>query len=112
MYLSYIMISFFLASRTRLFFVPGQLQEAFIYLLARKMTTNYRGLGLLLGVKSYEIDTIERNHQQDVEMVTFEIVKKWDAQCEESKITKYDKLKGALVEIGRTDLARIVTVGK
>ena len=93
-------------------FVPGQLEEAFIYRLAVKMTTNYRGLGILLGVESCEIDAIERNNPKDVENVTFLIMKKWLEKSTESIGTTYDKLERALSEIGRNDLAKAVTVGK
>ena len=76
------------------------------------MTTNYRGLGILLGVESYEIDAIERNNPKDVENVTFLIMKKWLEKSIESKGTTYDKLERALAEIGRNDLAKAVIDGK
>lgn len=80
--------------------------------LARQICNEYRHFGILLEVELYTIEAIKANYSDVVDRA-FEVVKAWAYSCEKpDSVTAYEKLCGALSELGRGDLVEFVRRGE
>lgn len=83
-----------------------------MFLMAKRMTTDYRHLGILLGLDSDAIDVIELDNRGSVVNITFKIIENWNRSNENHSLGEmYDILQHALSEINRNDLITVLSEG-
>jgi len=84
----------------------------FLMRLSDKVASNYRKLGIYLGIEDYTIDAIKADYTEVAER-TFKVLETWKYACKTRNSCKmYNILCNALSELGRNDLVDYVRVGK
>ncbi|XP_071805535.1 LOW QUALITY PROTEIN: uncharacterized protein [Asterias amurensis] len=84
-----------------------RIDEKLFLVLARKITKDWKELGIFLGIETAQIDTYERNYPNDLNQQVFRIVLDWSRGQPNQKAAE-DGLKKALKEIGRADVVSIL----
>ena len=80
--------------------------------LAQRISSEYRHLGIFLGLELHTIASIKANNDNVIDCA-FEVVKHWMFACEKpSSVTAYNQLTKALLELGRGDLVDFVCLGE
>ena len=89
------------------------LTNKLLFRLSKKITREYRELGILLGIEGYVIDEIEADYRSSVTTITLKILEKWmNTNKRQDTNEMYKELLGALSDMERNDLVGFVTDGE
>ena len=81
--------------------------------LANRMSREYRGLGLMLGIKGHVINAFEDDNRYRTANIALKVLEKWmNAKEGQDMYSMYNELLKALSRIERNDLVEFIKVGE